>query len=161
MSSKHSLRCYDYINQPCERVLQALRADASGIFRRATLSSAARASAVGAQLHVQVGVLDVAADVAIELGAAEENTSSRRSTTFPLSWRSTKSPGLFPHMKAKLIVYPLTSTETQLELEGTYDPPLGLLGDAIDAVVGHRIAEASVLQFLQEISTLLRKELRA
>mgnify|MGYP003471506271 FL=1 len=81
-------------------------------------------------------------------------------TEFPLSGRSKHRPGLFPHMKARLQVYPLSTTETQLELEGVYDPPLGLLGDALDALVGHRIAEASVLQFVQDVAARLRSEMQ-
>ena len=62
-------------------------------------------------------------------------------------------------MRGRLSVYPLSRSETQLEFEGVYDPPLGLLGDAIDAMAGHRIAEASVLQFLRDVAALLRSEL--
>ena len=80
-------------------------------------------------------------------------------TRAPAFWSSVSSPSLFPRMIAKLSVYPLSREVTQLEFEGTYDPPLGLLGDAVDAFVGHRIAEASALQFLRDVSALLRAEL--
>ena len=53
-------------------------------------------------------------------------------------------------MTAVLAVYPLTATETQLDFSGQYDPPLGAVGDAVDALVGHRIAEASVHRFVTE-----------
>jgi hypothetical protein len=63
-------------------------------------------------------------------------------------------------MHAELVIYPLTATETQLELAGTYEPPLGLVGRAIDSTLLHRIAEASVLQFVQEVARYLREDLR-
>jgi len=37
-------------------------------------------------------------------------------------------PGLFPLMKGELSVYPLTSTETQLDFSGIYEPPFGAVG---------------------------------
>ena len=163
MTEHHRLRCYEYVNQPYEQVQAALRADVNGIFKRATMMSAERANAVGAQLHVQVGALDVATEVQIEVGPVEDKMSSPYGypiTEFPLSWRSKHLPGLFPHMKARLQVYPLSTTETQLELEGVYDPPLGLLGDAIDALVGHRVTEAAALQFVQDVTARLRSEMQ-
>jgi hypothetical protein len=62
-------------------------------------------------------------------------------------------------MRAELSVYPLTATETQLDFAGRYEPPLGALGSAMDAMVGHRIAEASVHRFLQDVAAYLRREL--
>jgi hypothetical protein len=62
-------------------------------------------------------------------------------------------------MKADLALYPLTSTETQLDLSGNYQPPLGLVGSVIDAAVGNRIAEASVHQFITDVASYLRAEL--
>jgi hypothetical protein len=62
-------------------------------------------------------------------------------------------------MSATLFVYPLTKTETQLDFVGQYEPPLGKLGDVVDAVVGHRIAEASVHRFVADVAEFLRKNL--
>jgi len=162
MTSQHTLRCYDYVNQPFERVQNALRNDAAGIFKAATSSAGERVSALGAQLRVRVGVLEVATQVRIEVGPATSEMSSPwgyEIAVFPLQWQSSSSPSLFPRMQAKLQVYPLSSRETQLDFEGTYDPPLGLLGDAVDALVGHRIAEACALRFVQDVAALLRARL--
>jgi hypothetical protein len=59
-------------------------------------------------------------------------------------------------MHAELAIYPLTATETQLELRGHYEPPLGALGAAVNALVGHRIADLSVHRFLSEVAGHLR-----
>jgi hypothetical protein len=66
---------------------------------------------------------------------------------------------MFPTMRARLTVFALTATETQLELEGTYDPPLGPIGDLLDAALGHRLAEASVQRFVAEVAGWLREQL--
>jgi hypothetical protein len=162
MTIDQRLRCYSYVSQPFAQVHGALSRDAAGIFKRATTVAAEREYALSVQLRVRVGMISVATDVKVEVGPMENTMSSPLGyevKVFPLTWSSVSGPSLFPRMNAKLLVYPLSRFETQLELEGTYDPPLGLLGDAFDSVVGHRIAEASVLHFLQDVTALLRSEL--
>jgi hypothetical protein len=64
-------------------------------------------------------------------------------------------------MEAELIVYPLSKEETQLELHGRYTPPLGAVGSALDSLIGHRVADASVHRFVTDVASLLRTELAA
>jgi hypothetical protein len=66
----------------------------------------------------------------------------------------------FPLMKADLSIYPITATETQLDFNGLYEPPLGPLGKAMNAMIGHRIAEASVHRFVTDVAEYLRRTLR-
>jgi hypothetical protein len=40
-----------------------------------------------------------------------------------------------------------------------YRPPFGIVGQAIDAVAGRRIAEATLRRFVDEVSARLRAEL--
>jgi hypothetical protein len=60
-------------------------------------------------------------------------------------------------MDGVLTLYPLTATETQLDFLGRYEPPLGVVGDAVDALVGYRVAEASVHRFITDIARYLRE----
>jgi hypothetical protein len=62
-------------------------------------------------------------------------------------------------MKGELALYPITATETQLDFGGSYEPPMGALGAALDAVVGHRIADASIHRFLSDVAHHLRSTL--
>jgi hypothetical protein len=59
-------------------------------------------------------------------------------------------------MEATLDLYALGPGETQLDFQGEYQPPLGAVGAAIDAVIGHRIAEAAIHRFVAEIAERLR-----
>jgi hypothetical protein len=77
-----------------------------------------------------------------------------------LEWEAVNKPHLFPFMQAELALYPLTATETQLDFSGAYRPPLGVLGSAIDALVGHRIAEGTVHRFVTDVAEYLRKSLK-
>ena len=78
-------------------------------------------------------------------------------TRLQLEWEAATMPILLPLMKADLSIYPITATETQLDFEGFYEPPLGPVGKAVNAVIGHRIAEASVHRFVSDVAEYLRK----
>jgi len=159
MARSKEVRSYEYVNQPYERVRDALLADTLGTFRAATRAAAGRAHSVAAALSVNIAGLDVGTEIDIRVGevtgvpGADGQTPS---TSIPVEWKATKRPRLFPLMRATLQIYPLTGTETQLDFAGVYDPPLGAVGTAIDAVVGHRIAEASVHRFVVDVAHHLR-----
>lgn len=161
----HELRCYEYVNGPYAVVRDALRSDLAGILARATKSATHRADSLAANLRVELGALEIGAAVTIELVGTEERPASATggptSTVIRLRWKAVRAAAAFPAMDAELVVYPLSKDETQLDLRGTYEPPLGAIGSVIDAVVGHRLAEAAVHRFLGEIATLLRTELGA
>lgn len=159
MSRAREVRSYEYVNRPYEQVRDALLADTLGTFHAATRAAADRARTVASSLRVNIGGLDVGAEIDISLGQVTEVPRAQGqspSTRISIEWEATKRPHLFPLMRAELAVYPLTSTETQLDFEGSYDPPLGPVGSAIDAVVGHRIAEASVHRFVVDVAHHLR-----
>jgi hypothetical protein len=63
------------------------------------------------------------------------------------------------NVKADLSIYPLTATETQLDFSGLYEQPLGVVGKAMNAMLGHRIAEASVHRFVGDVAGYHRQVL--
>jgi hypothetical protein len=163
MKQRHEIRSYDYVNHPFAEVRQALVADAAGVFRAATRAAASRAQSVAAALRVNIVGIEVGTEIAVSVGSIEDRPGADPSsplTRIPISWQAAQRPGLFPLMTAELSVYPLTATETQLDFLGHYEPPLSALGSAIDAVVGHRIAEASVHRFVADVAQYLRDHLR-
>jgi hypothetical protein len=163
MADPRELSCYEYVTVPYDRVREALRSDAGGIFQRATTTAATRARDLVATLHVNVGALQIGADIAIDVRRVTEDVTAlgERSTRVELAWTAARGAGLFPAMDATLTIYPLSRDETQLDLLGRYRPPLGAVGSAIDAIVGHRLAQASVLRFVQEVAARLVAELGA
>ena len=50
----------------------------------------------------------------------------------------------------------LTANETQLDFSGCYEPPLGVLGSAMDSIVGYRVAQVSVHRFVTDVASFLR-----
>jgi len=159
MSTGREIRSYDYVNHPYERVRDALRKNALTVFQEATKAAASRAQSVAAELHVDFGGIGVKTDINISVKSIEEkfvDATSTPTTQLLLEWEASTAPRLFPLMKGDLSVYPLTSTETQLDFSGVYEPPFGAVGRAMNAVAGHRIAEASVHRFISDVAGHLR-----
>jgi hypothetical protein len=157
-----TIRCYDYVNHRYEEVRDALVADPVALFRAATKSASSRAEMVAVALRVDVAGVEIAKDVVVAVKRVVDQPAKVRSprrTVLELEWEAAKSPHLFPFMHAELALWPLTATETQLDLQGRYEPPLGALGKALDSIVGHRIADACVHRFLEDVAGHLRKTL--
>jgi ribosome-associated toxin RatA of RatAB toxin-antitoxin module len=162
MSKGRAIRAFDYVNQPYEQVRDAVKRDALAIFQRATKIAEERSEDVVASLSVNLAGLEIHKDITIRVGQIEETESGHsklsRVTHVELEWQAADTPGLFPAMKGELAIYPLSFTETQVELKGHYEPPMGVLGSAVDALVGHRLAEASVHRFVRAVVDRLRTE---
>lgn len=163
MSKGPEIRCYDYVNHPYARVRDALSTGALNVFQSATKAAASRAQSIAAELHVDVGGVGVKSDIRISIKNVEEKlldaALSTPVTRLQLEWEGATMPGLFPLMKAELSIYPLTATETQLDFWGIYEPPFGPVGKAMNAIVGHRIAEVSVHRFISGVAEYLRHAL--
>jgi len=162
MSKEPEIRCYDYVNHPYERVRDTLRQHALTVFQSATKAAAYRAQSIAAELHVEIGGVGVKTDIRISVKNVEEKILDAMSspvTRLMLEWEAATKPHLFPLMKAELSIYPLTATETQLDFWGLYEPPFGAVGKAMNAIVGHRIAEVSVHRFISDVAGYLRQAL--
>lgn len=74
-----------------------------------------------------------------------------------VEFKAATQTSLYPSFRGVLDVYPADyGTEAVLEITGTYTPPLGLLGLAIDSTVGYLIAQRSMNDFLQQIAHEIR-----
>jgi hypothetical protein len=163
MSKGREIHCYDYINHPYEQVRAALSKDAPAVFQSATKAATARAQSIASELRIDFGGIGIGADIRVSVKNIESKDREARSgpaTRLQLEWGATKLPRLFPLMNADLALYPITATETQLDFKGLYEPPFGPLGKAVNALVGHRIAEASIHRFVSEVAEYLRKTVR-
>ena len=164
MATQHArpLRCYAYVNRPYDAVRTLLHARPVELLHAATTSAAARAKDVAGNLRVAAAGVELGVQVDLRvLGVQDEEGIAGLSpvTRANIAWQAARAPTLFPLMEAKLSAWPLTSTETQLEIEGEYTAPLGPVGAAIDAAIGHRIAEAAVHRFVDDVAEQIRHEI--
>jgi len=162
IEKRREIRSYDYVNHPYEQVRDALKQNAAAVFQAATKAAASRAHSVAAELHVDFGGIGLKTDINISVKSVEETLVELASipvTRLQLDWQAATAPRLFPLMNGELSLYPLTSTETQLDFFGIYEPPFGAVGKTMNAVIGHRIAEVSVHRFVSDVAGYLRQSL--
>ena len=162
MSKGREIHCYDYVNHSYEQVCAALSKNAPAVFQSATKAAASRAQSIASELRIDIGGIRIEADIRVSIKNIEvknHEVMSGPTTRLHLEWEAARMPGLFPIMKADLSIYPITATETQLDFNGLYEPPLGPLGKAVNAIIGHRIAEAPVHRFISDVAGYLRKTL--
>jgi hypothetical protein len=163
MSKGREIHCYDYINHPYEQVRAALSKNAPTVFQSATKAATARAQSIASELRLDFGGIGIEADIRVsvkKIESKDREAMSGPATRLQLEWEAAKLPRLFPLMNADLALYPITATETQLDFKGLYEPPFGPLGKAVNALVGHRIAEASIHRFVSELAEYLRETVR-
>jgi hypothetical protein len=73
----------------------------------------------------------------------------------PLRVVATGPVGLFPQLDADLELLATGSSTATLRLTGSYRVPLGSAGRLLDRVLLHRVAEASLADFLEQVSQRL------
>jgi hypothetical protein len=72
-------------------------------------------------------------------------------TLLPMTWRATTAERLFPQLDADLEVAALGPRRTQLSISARYRPPMGAFGRALDRALLHRVAEATIKDFLDRV----------
>jgi hypothetical protein len=77
-------------------------------------------------------------------------------TLLPMAWKPAGAEQLFPAMDADLEVAPLGPSRTQLSISARYRPPMGVVGRALDRALLHRVAEATIKDFLDRVGEALR-----
>ncbi len=88
-------------------------------------------------------------DIRVERRRDEDNLNDE----YGIQWSPTGG-GPFPEFRGRLIVWAEEDpSNAYLELDGTYEPPLGsLVGEAFDAVLGRKIAEATAKRFAATVA---------
>jgi hypothetical protein len=87
-------------------------------------------------------------EVQIELGPPYRMPGK---TLLPLKWAATGPERLFPSLDADLEIAALGASRTQLSISARYRPPLGPVGRVLDRALLHRVAEATIKDFLDRV----------
>ena len=72
-----------------------------------------------------------------------------------IGWKALKAEAIFPVLAGDLELASVGPAVTQLTLIGTYRPPISVLGEVGDRLVGHHVAEAVVRRFVLDVATAL------
>jgi hypothetical protein len=162
MGSSRELNYYGYVRRPYGEVRAVVLHDPEKLFQRATRSGAGRAERLISELRFGHS-LKFSVETAVEVervgeGAHVDTADTLTCTYVDLTWKAAQAPRLFPMMRAKLSVWPVTDCETQISFAGVYEPPFGPVGRAVDAALGHRIAEAAVHRFVEDVIEEVQQE---
>lgn len=94
--------------------------------------------------------------VQIDLGRrADEAEAGRAHDAFEVCW--TAGTRFFPDFRGTLRLRIASIEETRLTLEGEYHPPLGPAGAVFDAVLGRRIARATMGDLLRRLARAMER----
>jgi hypothetical protein len=114
---------------------------------------AAGAAREGETLRLRVGPIGslpmLSKTVTLHAG---QPIATGEATVVPLTWRATGSQGTFPVLNADLEVSVLSPQITHLTLRGSYEPPLGAVGQRLDRLLLHRVAEATIRWFMRRLA---------
>jgi hypothetical protein len=147
-----------YVDAPIDVVRRRLEAGADAWLT----PLAVRAGAEGETLRIRVGPAGdiplLSRTTRVRVGRPEARGET---LIVPMTWQADSLSAAFPVLHADLEVVPLGESVTQLTLMGRYDPPLGALGQRLDRLLLHRIAQASVRTFLEGVGAALEAPLRA
>lgn len=104
----------------------------------------------GENLRSKVGPIEgLAKSVSLEIGLAEIHRSG---LVYPIKWTASGASALFPELNADLALSQMGSSMTALALDGTYEPPLGLVGRMADRAILGRIADATVRNWMDRLA---------
>jgi hypothetical protein len=90
--------------------------------------------------------------VQIELGQPFRLASK---SVLPMAWHATRAHAIFPSLEADIEVAPIGENRTQLSVSARYRPPLGPIGRALDRTLLHRVAEATIKDFVDRAGEAL------
>ncbi|MFM7718396.1 MAG: hypothetical protein ACKO8G_02735 [Actinomycetota bacterium] len=86
--------------------------------------------------------------VEVEVG---EPAKLHGTTLLPIAWKATATDAVFPSLEADLEIAALGPDRTQLSISARYRPPMGGVGRVLDRALLHRVAEATLKDFLDRV----------
>ena len=146
-------RYYVYVEHPYDEVLRALRTS-----HWAACLDGDGGDELLARAGIRPGQLPIYKHTRVRPGRPVTEPT-RLLTVVPLSWQATGGPPLFPDMEGDLEIEPFGPVRSQLTLSVTYGSPTGALGDAIDRVALHRLADAAVERFVHRLAATVAQML--
>jgi len=82
-----------------------------------------------------------------------ELAATEGSARMAIRWEATGPGGaLFPVLDADITLEPAGEQVTLLKMAGSYRPPLGAMGQAMDRVILHRVAAATIRSFAERVA---------
>ena len=110
-----------------------------------------------ASIGLHIAGIPLRKKVMLEFG---ESAQTSKWAAVPVTWKASSAEALFPTMTGKVSVSPLNKVEARLTVTGTYEPPLGKVGEELNVAVMHNVAKATVRELAELIADRLHKAVR-
>jgi hypothetical protein len=146
------VRYYVMIGRPFAEVDEELTAGAARWMPAMAQHANGHGVKLLSELGFDVGKRRIGRPIEVKLGVP---TRTAGVTLLPVRWRAATKAGLFPELEGQLEIAKLGLTTTQVGLSASYEPPLGLVGKIADRALLHRVAEATVQDFMTRIGDRL------
>jgi hypothetical protein len=118
---------------------------------------ASESDAEGARLLARVGFgLGLHVSKRVEVLVMEPLRVPGR-TVLPIRWATGADHSPLPVMEGDLELAPFGSDVCHLAMSGRYEPPFGTVGEVLDRALLHRVAEATVRDFVRRVAAALEK----
>jgi hypothetical protein len=116
------------------------------------LDSVAQAAyAEGATVHTGISIAGLAKTVAVQSIPAYQRGAV---TVVPIRWVATGTlGGMFPVLDAN-VEMAAADGQTTLEIVGSYRPPFGKVGEAVDRLILHSVAQSTIRSFLGQLAAV-------
>lgn len=125
MKYAHQVLCHEYVQRPFERVRNMMRYEPLNLMRRAIRAAAERSETAAEALHVDVDGTGADPDAHPYVRPMEEEPRAGRLppvARLEIGWEAGPEPGRLPSLHLELVAWPLSPTETQIEIAGEYRP---------------------------------------
>lgn len=76
----------------------------------------------------------------------------------PIRWEAWTFSGLFPVLDGNLVLSAVTPSTSRLGLCASYRPPLDVIGEWLDRLLLHRVAESTARSFLERVGSTIDEE---
>jgi hypothetical protein len=148
------LRYYLDLPMPFEQAERALLAIPGSSLGALVEETGDRAQRLLAEVGFTVAERRIQRQVAI---AFRDPNRLETRTLLPMTWDPTSPDGLLPALDGDLEVASLGPNRTQLSISAMYTPPMGTFGRALDRALLHRVAEATVKEFLERVAAGMKE----
>ncbi|MEX2238573.1 MAG: hypothetical protein WEB00_13675 [Dehalococcoidia bacterium] len=138
---------FDHIGKPLEVVAQGL----CRLSQPDLADLVGQAYELGEAMRTRVSVANgfkLSKELEVRLGPPVEVVDG---VVLPIHVRATGPASLFPRLEADIELTGLGPELTQLSLRGSYKPPMAFVGEAIDRLLLHRVAEAAVKALVEQL----------
>lgn len=143
---------FRWLHLPYADVREVMLQSGPGLIQPAVTEAVRRSDEVLATLDADVAGRHVERQVKLSLGSVVDIGAPLPILKLPIKWHAATHPDLYPEMDGVLEAYPIAGDRTQLSVQGRYQPPFGKLGEVIDSLVLHKVAETAVEHFLEEVA---------